>query len=160
MGVLAAVGVIVMTVAVLMLMAVLMLVLVAAALAAFFAGNGFDALRGHHERALVAGGLHQPVDPAFKAQAIDEHQLGAPQRARVGGRGLVNVRVAASGHERLHAHLRAAHLPHQVGQDAEAGHHAQRRLFRPGMGGRGGQQRGGDQGGRRKGFHERNSFEA
>ena len=156
MGVLAAVGVIVMTVAVLMLM----LMLMAAALAAFFAGNGFDALRGHHERALVAGGLHQPVDPAFKAQAIDEHQIGAPQRARVGGRGLVNVRVAASGHERLHAHLRAAHLPHQVGQDAEAGNHAQRRLFRPGMGWRGGQQHGGDQGGRRKGFHERNSFEA
>ena len=102
---------------------VVVVMIVVVVLAAF---NRPHALGGDDLQAFVAGALQQARHPAFITQAVGNHQLRLPDLARVRGRRLEDVRIAAQADQRLHRHALAADLLHQVAQDAEGGDHAQR----------------------------------
>ena len=90
-----------------------------------FMAARFDAGGRHHHLALVAGRLQQTLLPAFETEAVDHHQPGARDAYRVLRRGVEHMGVGVRPHQGSHGDALATHHFHQVGQDAEAGHHRQ-----------------------------------
>ncbi|KAF4279852.1 hypothetical protein CNMCM8686_008212 [Aspergillus fumigatus] len=83
-------------------------------------------LGGDDGRTREARGLHQPRQPRFEVQAVDEQYPGSRQFLGIAWRWLVFMGVAVRAHQRAQLDIVAAHLAHDVAQDRKACHDRQR----------------------------------
>ena len=97
---------------------------------AFGVAARLDALGGGDERGLAAGGLHQPLDPALEAQAVDHHDLGVGELPGVGRRRRIDVRVGVRPDQQRHLDAVAADVFHHVAEDREGRDHLEPGVLR------------------------------
>jgi hypothetical protein len=79
------------------------------------------AARSGDELSLKSRGVLEALHPAFEAEAVDDKDVGAGERLRIGRGRTVNMRVAIRADEGRDLHAVAAHLLHHVSEDAEGG---------------------------------------
>ena len=69
---------------------------------------------------LAAGGLHQPRQPAFQPEAVDDDELGVGDLLRIGRRRRIDMRVAIGADQRRDLDAVAADVLDEIAEDREA----------------------------------------
>ncbi len=80
-----------------------------------------DSLAGHDNRPPVTGHLDQPVDPAFKAEAVDDDEVRPGQRAYISRGRFVDMGIAVRTDQRTECDMLPADIPHHVCENGEGG---------------------------------------
>jgi hypothetical protein len=93
-----------------------------------------DAFGGDHDRRFGAGGLDQPLEPAFEAEPVHEDELGIGDLLGIARRGRIDVGIAVGTDQSLDRDSVAADVFHEITEDREGRNHVESLLRARGSG--------------------------